>query len=127
MNKFLLSEEEKNEILRQHISMGYKSSVNEQIENYRYKKAIQCFLNKKGVMDNSNQPLKIDGSIGKLPNSKSAQAIAKYQKMLRIPEDGVWGQNTMDKMPDPDKKIFKECIAEHGDLLDKGRHWLGMD
>lgn len=129
MNRFKISEEEKKMILEQHMSHGYKTNVvSEQNENYKINMAIQCFLNKKGVKDDSGQPLKMDGSIGRLPNSKSAQAIARYQGMIKVyPTDGVWGPDTMGKMPDSDKKIYKQCVSDHGDLIDKGRHWLGLD
>jgi hypothetical protein len=129
MNKFNLTEKEKQQILEQHKSHGYKTSViSEQTETANINKAIQCFLNKKGIKDDSGQPIKIDGSIGRYPNSKSAQGIVKYQEMIKVyPTDGVWGPSTMSKMPEPDKKIYKECVAEHGDIFDKGRRWLGLD
>lgn len=94
--------------------------INEQAADTNRKKAIQCFLNKKGVKDDKGQPLKIDGSIGNYPNSKSAQAIAKYQTMIKVyPVDGVWGPETEKKMNVIDKKIFKDCQSEYGDMMDK--------
>jgi hypothetical protein len=128
MKKFTLTEEERKEILEQHKSHGYKTIINEQSETINMNKAIQCFLNKKGIKDDAGQPLKVDGSIGRYPNSKSAQAIVKYQEMIKsYPAEGVWGNNTMNKMPESDKKIYKQCISDHGDIIDKGRHWLGLD
>ena len=128
MKKFNLSEEERKDILEQHKSRGYKSSIDEQTETANINKSIQCFLNKKGITDDSGQPLKVDGSIGRYPNSKSAQAIVKYQTMIKVtPTDGVWGSDTMSKMSELDKKIYKQCVSDHGDIIDKGRHWLGLD
>jgi len=125
---FILTEEEKQEILNQHIVSGYKKTiVKEQTETYNFNMAIQCFLNKKGVKDNANQALKMDGSIGNYPQSKSAQAIYRYQDSLGAVTDGVWGEETYNKMPEQDKKIFKACVSEHGNLIDKGLHMLGLD
>jgi hypothetical protein len=104
-----------------------KRVISEQDENYKINMAIQCFLNKKGIKDDSGQSLKLDGSIGRLPNSKSAQAIATYQGKIGVEQDGVWGYNTNTKMPSKDKEIYKQCISEHGDLFDKGLHLLGLD
>jgi hypothetical protein len=85
-------------------------------------------MNKKGVKDDAGQPLKIDGSIGNYPKSKSAQAVAKYQSMINVyPVDGVWGEDTMDAMPDKDKLIFKQCVSDYGDLFDKIVHYFGWD
>ena len=104
-----------------------KRVIKEQDENYKINMAIQCFLNKKGIKDDSGQSLKLDGSIGNLPNSKSAQAIAKYQGKLGVEQDGVWGYDTNTKMPAKDKEIYKQCISDHGDIIDKGMHLLGID
>jgi hypothetical protein len=104
-----------------------KRVIAEQDDNH-YKKGIQCFLNKKGIKDDSGQSLKIDGSIGNYPNSKSAQAISNYQVKIGVyPADGVWGEDTMRKMPNKDKEMFKQCVADYGDIIDKGFHWLGID
>ena len=104
-----------------------KRVISEQTENYNINMAIQCFLNKKGIKDDAGQPLKMDGSIGTLPNSKSAQAIATYQGKLGVEQDGVWGYDTNTKMPPKDKEIYKQCISDHGDLFDKGLHLFGLD
>ena len=104
-----------------------KKEIAEQ-EDGNYKKGIQCFLNKRGIKDDSGQSLKIDGSIGNYPNSKTAQAISNYQSKIGVyPADGVWGENTMSKMPNRDKEIFKQCVSDYGDIFDKGAHWLGLD
>ena len=128
---FRISEEEKKQILESHVTNGYKSAVyqlNEDEVNYNINRAIQCFLNKKGIKDDAGQPLKIDGSIGNYPNSKSAQAIARYQQKLGVyPVDGVWGPDTMEKMPPKDLAMYKDCKSEYGDIFDKGLHMLGLD
>jgi len=135
MKKFVITEEEKNRILGMHIEATSRQYLKEDfnngmttIERYNYNCGIQCFLNKKGVKDDAGQPLKIDGSIGNYPKSKSAQAIVKYQSMIKVyPVDGVWGEDTMDAMPDKDKVIFKQCISDYGDLFDKITHYFGWD
>jgi len=128
---FKISEEEKKQILESHVTNGYKSAVyqlNEDEVTYNINRAIQCFLNKKGIKDDAGQPLKIDGSIGNYPNSKSAQAIARYQEKLGVyPVDGVWGPDTMEKMPPKDVAMYKDCKSEYGDIIDKGLHMLGLD
>ena len=104
-----------------------KRVIMEQDDN-NYKKAIQCFLNKRGIKDDSGKALVIDGSIGNYPNSKSAQAIHNYQSKIGVyPADGVWGEDTMNKMTSKDKVIFKQCVSDYGDIFDKGAHWLGID
>ena len=96
-----------------------KRVIKEQDENYKANIIIQCFLNKKGIKDNAGQSLKLDGSIGNLPNSKSAQAIAKYQTRIGVESDGVWGYNTSTKMPPADKKLYDDCFSENSGIIDK--------
>ena len=134
MKKFVITEEEKSRILGMHIEATSRQYLKEDlnssmttIDRYNYNSAIQCFLNKKGIKDDSGQSLKLDGSIGNLPNSKSAQAIAKYQSSIGVDDDGVWGYETNTKMPPKDKMIYKQCISDHGDLFDKGLHLFGLD
>ena len=134
MNKFRIDESEKARILGLHETATKKQYLKEDleqsmtdIERYNYQRGVQCFLNKKGIKDNDGNELKLDGSIGNYPKSKSAQAIYKYQNMLRVVPDGVWGEDTMEAMPEADKKIFRDCISEYGDLFDKLYHWLGWD
>jgi murein L,D-transpeptidase YcbB/YkuD len=122
--RIIISEEEKKSILQQHNS--YKISLNEQSEMSKGNKAIQCFLNKKGITDDAGQKLTVDGSVGRYPNSKSAQAIYKYQTKIGVEADGVWGKNTMDKMPSADMKMFKECESEFQDFIDKAMGFFGL-
>ena len=134
MKKFRIDESEKERILNMHVSATKKQYLKEDIAQgmtdiqlYNFNRGIQCFLNKKGFRDNDGNILKLDGSIGNYPKSKSAQAIFKYQDTIGAVPDGVWGSDTMDKMPEGDKKVFKECISEYGDIFDKLSHWLGLD
>lgn len=125
---FRLTESEREEIMGMHRDNGYRRPLNEDEETYKINQGIQCFLNKKGIKDDAGQPLKIDGSIGNYPNSKSAQAIARYQQKLGVyPVDGVWGPDTMGKMSPADMKLYKDCLAEYGDIIDKGLHYFGLD
>jgi hypothetical protein len=135
MKQFRINEQEKSRILGLHIEATSRQYLKEDfnngmttIERYNYNMAIQCFLNKKGVKDDAGQSLKMDGSIGNYPKSKSAQAILKYQSMIKVyPADGVWGEQTMSEMPENDKKIFKQCVSDYGDLFDKISHYFGWD
>jgi len=130
MRKFIINETERERILNLHQTAIKKQNITETLEAVvssmsdpelqKYNKAIQCFLNKKGVTDDNGNKLVIDGSIGNYPNSKSAQAIYKYQKMVKAyPVDGKWGQDTMSKMSDEDKKMYKECLSQYEDIIDK--------
>jgi hypothetical protein len=138
-----LSEDEKNRIREQHTGgkkiiienfnmlvntkLGdAKPFLNEQTETANYNKSIQCFLNKKNITDDLNQKIEIDGSIGRLPNSKTAQAIAKYQDSIGTEVDGVWGENTKNKMTESDKEILKGCAKEYKDMLDKLLDLFGL-
>ena len=134
MKKFRIDESEKARILGLHEAATKKQYLKEDleqgmtdIERFNYNRGVQCFLNKVGIRDNEGNQLKLDGSIGNLPKSKSAQAIAKYQEVIKVVVDGVWGEETMNAMPDGDKKIFRDCISQYGDLFDKIYHWLGWD
>lgn len=122
--RLIISEEERKNILNQHKSERIK--LHEQSETYTANKIVQCFLNKKGITDDNNQKITIDGSIGNYPKSKSAQAIFKYQSKIGVETDGVWGRNTMEKMPPSDKKIYDECTSEYESLIDKGLRYLGF-
>ena len=127
-----LTESQLENIIRKVISEQYLKEDLEQgmtdIERYNYNRGIQCFLNKKGIKDDKGNKLVMDGSIGNYPKSKSAQAIYRYQEIIKVyPVDGVWGQDTMEAMPDADKKIFRDCISQYGDLFDKIYHYFGWD
>lgn len=109
MKKLIISESERNSILAQHGKHGY--NISEQAADLNRKKAIQCFLTKKGLYKG-----KIDG----LHGTGTQAAIEQFQVNARVyPADGVWGPDTESKMNPQDKKIFKECQDEYGDLMDK--------
>ncbi len=115
MGKFIISEEEKNSIRQMY-------NLNEQKEDKKYNMAIQNFLNEKGITDDANQKLVVDGKIGNYPNSKTAQAIFKYQSKIGVQTDGVWGNDTESKMEKNfpnDYKLFQKKKGEQGDFLDK--------
>ena len=125
MRQFRIDDSERDRILNLHESATKRQYLSEQTELAKINKAIQCFLNKKGIKDDDGNKLDVDGSIGRLPNSKSAQAIRKYQSMIKVyPTDGVWGDDTASAMSDEDKKIMKNCVSEHGDLFDKIYNFL---
>jgi len=116
--------------------MGYSAlkglreegELNEGQESHIANMSIQCFLNKKGIKDDSGQPLEMDGLIGDWPKSKSAQAIARYQvKLIMIPADGKWTINLINKMPANDKIMFIECISEQGGEPKKILQFLGAE
>jgi hypothetical protein len=116
--RFIISEEERSDIRSRY------GLINEQNESPELKKAIQCFLNKKGFRDDANQPLKIDGLMG----GKTAQALSKYQSKIGVyPADGVWGPVTQNKMNGSDVQIFKQCVSDEGSFIDKGLHMFGFD
>ena len=126
--RLIISESEKNSILNMHNSAKKGITLNEGIEDYEYNMVIQCFLIRKGITDDKNQKIVKDGKIGRLPKSKSAQAIAKYQVKIGLyPDDGIWGPDTMRKMPKADMALFKQCASDEGDLFDKFMHWIGWD
>jgi peptidoglycan hydrolase-like protein with peptidoglycan-binding domain len=115
--RFIISEEERSDIRSRY------GLVNEQNEPIEYKKAVQCFLNKKGYKDDSNKPLNVDGRW----DSRTQEALRKYQSKIKVDTDGVWGPMTYNKMPNNDVQIFKQCVSDEGDLIDKGLHFFGLD
>jgi peptidoglycan hydrolase-like protein with peptidoglycan-binding domain len=64
--------------------------------------------------------------IGKF-GPKTEAAVRQWQSNLKLNADGVWGPMTYNKMPKADVQIFKQCISDEGDFLDKGLHFLGLD
>ena len=88
-----------------------KRVINEQASDLNRKKSIQCFLSKKGLYKGE-----IDGLMGE----KTEIAVEQYQVNAKVyPSDGVWGPETEKKMNDADKKIFKACQDQYGDMMDK--------
>ena len=128
MRQFRIDDSEKDRILNLHENATKRQYLSEQTPEVNINKAIQCFLNKKGVKDNDGNELVVDGSIGTLDNgSKSAQAISKYQSEVGVKPDGVWGYNTARAMSNKDIKLMEECRSEHYDLIDKFLRLIGLD
>ena len=127
MRQFRIDDSEKDRILNLHESATKRQYLSEQTEMAKINMAVQCFLNKKEITDNEGGEIVVDGSIGKLPNSKSAQAISKYQSEVGVNPDGVWGFNTAKAMSNEDIELMKDCRSEHGDLMDKFLHLIGLD
>ena len=121
---FNISDEDKQFILESHNNIKLTSIIKEQTDDINYKKAIQCFLNKKGITDDEGKELVVDGRAGE----KTEQAVSKYQSMIKVfPADGTFGPSTSDKMPEEDKETLKECISEHSDFIDKLIRLFGLD
>jgi hypothetical protein len=115
--RFIISEEERSDIRSRY------GLVNEQNESPELKKGVQCFLNKKGFKDDSNKPLIVDGKW----DERTEEALRKYQIKIGANTDGKWGFNTSSKMSEKDNEIFKQCISDEGDFIDKGMHFFGLD
>jgi len=80
------------------------SKLNEQDEETKGTEQVQKFLNAKKVTGKDGKSLTVDGTTG--PNSNTAAAIAKYQRLIGVTEDGVWGEETMEKMPAKDRELY---------------------
>ena len=94
--------------------------ITEQSEERNMTKAIQKFLNQK-----MKAGLEPDGKTGR--NSATEAAISKYQSKIGVyPADGVWGENTWNKMPEQDKKLLKDLTAKEGGPVDTFLNWLGV-
>lgn len=103
-----------------------KRVITEQSEERKFTIAIQKFLNNKKIYGDNNKPLVVDGRTDNNMKSQTAQAIAKYQEMIRADVDGVWGGNTGEKMPKNDAKMLKQIIDKEGDILDKFLNLIGF-
>lgn len=96
MGKFIISEEEKNSIRSMY-------NLNEQDQAAIETKYIQEFLNKR-----LGAKLETDGLAGE----KTEEAISKYQSMIGVsPADGIWGPETMSKMPEKDKAMLDDITS----------------
>jgi hypothetical protein len=99
-----------------------KRVINEQMYHREHVYRIQAFLNKR-----MNAGLVVDGRTGR--NSKTEEAIAKYQDMIGVyPTDGTWGEKTYAKMPEKDKIMLKNINANeygvHEDLWGNFLDWV---
>lgn len=97
--------------------------INEQSLERDFVKGLQMFLNEKLKLI---PKLEIDGKTG--PGSNTEAAIEKYQSMIKVyPADGVWGEQTTNKMPDNDKKMLKYFVSKtSGSLVDKVLNLIGL-
>lgn len=95
-----------------------KSIVNNLLteeEDKGFMKAVQQFLNAALKL---NPPLAIDGLTG--PGSQTEKAIMKYQEKINAyPIDGVWGDDTMSKMPKKHKEYFEKLKLKNMNGLDR--------
>ena len=97
-----------------------KKVITEQSEERNFTKAVQKFLNK-----TMRAGLVEDGKTG--PNSATEAAISKYQSKIGVyPSDGTWGENTWKKMPEQDRKLLKDLVAQEGGPVDRFLNWLGV-
>lgn len=103
-----------------------KRVITEQSEERKFTMAIQKFLNSKKIYGDNNKPLVVDGRTDNNMESQTSQAIAKYQEMIRANVDGVWGENTGEKMPPNDVKMLKKIIYDQGDILDRFLNLIGF-
>ncbi len=122
-NRFIISEEEKKNILGLHETFKNTEILKEQEEvlNQNFIMAVQDFLNQ-----TQGTKLVVDGLSG--PGSKTEEAVREYQsKIGAIPTDGKIGPETINKMKIKDPRNFEkfeELIAKHGDFMEKGTHLL---
>jgi len=124
---FNITEEEKKQILESHQSYGYKKPISEQSEERNFIRAVQTFLNSKKIYGSKNVPLIVDGKTDNNLTSQTSQAISKYQSSIGVsPSDGVWGENTWNKMPKEDEKKLKNFMAQEGGLFDKFLNKIGL-
>jgi peptidoglycan hydrolase-like protein with peptidoglycan-binding domain len=85
------------------ITKANKQILREQSEEVKGTSQIQQFLNAKRITDDSGNSLEEDGLAG----DSTSEAISKYQSSLGVyPADGVWGPDTMEKMPEEDKELL---------------------
>jgi hypothetical protein len=81
------------------------SRLNEQSEEHKATMQVQKFLNAKSITGKDGKPLSVDGKTG--PNSNTEYAIQRYQRLIGVtPEDGVWGGDTIEKMPTKDRELY---------------------
>jgi len=97
MKNFEITNEERNKILEMY--QGNKKRLQEQSVDQEEMKYIQQFLNKK-----LNAGLTVDGQSG----PKTSEAISKYQTMIGVTPDGVWGYETQTNMKPEDKKMLED-------------------
>jgi len=95
MKKYIFTESQMKTIVN--------SLIMEDQEMRKWNMVVQCFLNKKLKL---NPPLKEDGIVGE----QTQKAILQYQALLKVdPQDGIWGEMTMNKMSPEDKNLYNQC------------------
>lgn len=115
MKKIIVNEQQIKKIIR--------STINEQTENQKLIKAVQCFLNKK-----YKAKLVVDGASGE--NTEKLLMQFQQEKLMNnqnINVDGVWGEETMSSLSEPELKVFRDCVSETGGVMDKIAHFLHLD
>jgi hypothetical protein len=110
MKKIIVNEQQIKKIIH--------STINEQTENQKIIMAVQCFLNK-----TLNAKLAVDGVSGE----NTENALMKFQEKKGVDADGIWGMNTYDSLTEPERKLFKDCVAETGGVMDKIMNFLHLD
>lgn len=113
--RFIISEDERKYILSKY------NLLNEQPDSPKHisVRGIQRFLNEK-----IKAGLEVDGLTDNNLKSKTAQAIAKYQRMLRVNDDGIFEEDTWNAMNPKDKQRLEDLIAEEGGVIDMFFNWM---
>jgi hypothetical protein len=121
MKKFIFTESQMKRILDNVVE---EQILTEQTAELNAKKAIQCFLNKvvgsKLVVDG------LHGDSTEMAISDFQSRVNKRKKYGSVVVDGVWGYNTGESLTASEKKIMSDCVAKHGDIIDKFLHWVGL-
>ena len=121
MKKFIFTESQMKIILDNVVE---EQILTEQTAELNAKKAIQCFLNK--VVGSKLEVDGLHGDSTEMAISDFQSRVNKRKKYGSIDVDGVWGYNTGESLTASEKKIMSDCVAEHGDIIDKFLHWVGL-
>lgn len=102
-----------------------KKVISEQSIEREFVRAIQRFLISKKITGDNGQPLTVDGKTDNNQRSQTSQAISKYQAAIGCRRnDGVWGEETWDKMPSKDKEQLEDLVADEGGPVDQFMNWI---
>ena len=103
-----------------------KRVISEQNLERDFVRAIQRFLISKKITGDNRQPLVVDGRTDNNLTSQTAQAISKYQAAIGCRRnDGVWGDETWDKMSPKDRQQLEDFVADEGGPIDQFMNWIG--
>ena len=105
MKKYIITEAQLKNVIDNIINE--QEVITEDDRAMHFMMAVQEFLNYKLKAN-----LVVDGKTG--PMSKTEDAIMKYQEMIGANDDGVWGEETMKRMPQQDKQMFEKFKKKHG-------------